>query len=56
MSRYEYLEFVAVEKPRGVVLCKKDGRYTIRIEMTQEELNAALTKAAEQKHPSPYEH
>ena len=42
------VEFVAVEKPRGTIIKKrKNGTVVVRIEVTQEELNTAILKAAE---------
>lgn len=42
------IDFVAVEKPRGTIIKKrKNDTVVVRIEVTQEELNAAILKAAE---------
>ena len=46
MSKDIQVEFVAVKKPRGTIIkTLKDGSTHVRIEMTQEQLDATIDKA-----------
>lgn len=46
MSKDLQVEFVAVKKPRGTIIkTLKDGSTLVRIEMTQDELNATIDDA-----------
>lgn len=46
MSKDLQVEFVAVKRPRGTIIkTLKDGSTLVRIEMTQEQLDATIEKA-----------